>query len=423
MPACVYSYKAVYIPKIESFIDAAGALAMSELAGYRWKILVMVYVCMLSFALVFQSIPPLLSLIRQDLDISHAQAGLLMSLFALPGIFVAIPGGAISDRFGTRKTGLASLGLMIAGTLIVGTSNSPVQAYAGRVVSGVGGLTLAVVLPQLLSKWFVGRELGLGMGVYNTAMPLGTILSLNVFTVMGKGFGWHVPTLVTTLVSVVALLVFLLLYREPVEETRKARSKTTVSSASLGLSIWFVGLSWMWFNATLISFITFSSDFLVSRGYEIGSVGFISSLVMVGSLLLSPVVGFFVHRSGRENTFIGVGGLLLASLIFSVPMFPFVVPFFILIGIAASLVPAPTYSLPPKIVKPENLGLAFGIMTACLNIGVLGGPYLVGVARDLTGDYFLGFHLMAFFAVLLAITIGLFSFLRVRGRDAQREPD
>jgi len=312
---------------------------------------------------------------------------------------------------------------MIAGTLTLGTSSSPVQAYAGRVVSGVGGLTLAVVLPQLLSKWFVGKELGLGMGLYNTAMPLGTILSLSVFTVMSRGFGWQVPILVTTLVSVVALLVFLLLYREPVEETRKARNKATVNLLSLGSPIWFVGLSWMWFNATLISFVTFSSDFLVSRGYETSSVGFMSSLVMVGSLLLSPVVGFIVHKSGRESTFISAGGLLMASLIFLVPTLPFVVPFFLLIGIAASFVPAPTYSLPPKIVKPENLGLAFGIMTACLNIGVLGGPYLVGAARDLTGDYILGFHLMTLFAVMLTITIGLFSFLGTRGKNPQRKPD
>lgn len=396
---------------------------MVELAGYRWKILVMVYVCMLSFALVFQSVPPLLTLIRQELNISHAQAGLLMSLFALPGIFVAIPSGVVSDRFGMRKTGVTSLGLMIAGTLTLGTSSSPVQAYAGRVVSGVGGLTLTIVLPQLLSKWFVGKELGLGMGVYNTAMPLGTILSLNVFTVMSQGFGWQVPIFVTTLVSVVAFLTFLLLYREPVEEARKARSRVMVDLVGLGSSIWFVGLSWMWFNATLISFITFSPDFLVSRGYEIGSVGLMSSLVMFGSLFLSPGVGYVVHRFGRENMFIGAGGVLLAALIFLVPTSSFVVSFLILIGIAASFVPAPTYSLPPKIVKPENLGLAFGIMTACLNIGVLGGPYLVGSARDLTGDYILGFHLMAFFAVLLTITIGLFSLLRVRKEKRQKTPD
>jgi nitrate/nitrite transporter NarK len=38
-----------------------------------------------------------------------------MSLFALPGMFIELPGGIISDRFGMKKSGVTSLLLMIAG--------------------------------------------------------------------------------------------------------------------------------------------------------------------------------------------------------------------------------------------------------------------------------------------------------------------
>jgi predicted MFS family arabinose efflux permease len=393
------------------------------LSDYRWKILIMTYVCMLSFALVFQSIAPLLTLIRQEFNISHAQAGLLMSFFALPGIFVAIPGGVVSDRFGIRKTGVASLVLMITGTFILGTSSSTLQAYAGRIVSGVGGLTLAVVLPQLLSRWFIGKELGIGMGIFNTAMPLGTILSLNVFSMVGNSFGWQLPIFLTTTASTIALLVFLLLCREPAGETERVKGTVIGDIASLGVSVWLVGLCWMWFNATLISFITFSSDFLIAKGYEVGAAGFMSSMVMMGSLFLNPVAGYVVHRFGRESLLIGAGGVFLATLTFLTPAASSIAPFFLLVGISASLVPAPIYSLPPKIVKPENLGLAFGVMTACLNVGILGGPYFVGLARDFTGEYTLSFHLMTLFAVLLTITIALFSLFKGRGEKKQRADD
>lgn len=388
--------------------------------GYRWGILAVVYLCMLSFALVFQSVPPILTLVRQELAISHAQAGLLMSLFALPGIFVAIPVGVLSDRLGARRTGVAALVLMAVGTAILGTSSSLVQAYAGRIVSGVGGLTLAVVLPQLLSKWFIRKELGLGMGIYNTAMPLGTILSLNIFGMLGESYSWRVSIATTTAMSTVALLVFLLFYREPDEEVGKAGGLAAADATGSGASIWLVGICWMWFNAALISFVTFSSDFLVSRGYGVGHASSISSLVMLGSLALSPIVGYVVHKHGRESVFIGTGGFLLAVLVYYVPASSLLVPLFVLAGVAASLVPAPIYSLPARIVRPENLGLAFGIMTACLNVGVLAGPYFVGLVRDFTGDYVLGFHLMAVFALLLTSTIGLLSLLRTRGKRGGR---
>jgi len=374
----------------------------------------MAYVCMLSFAMVFQSIPPLLTLIRQEFSISHAQAGLLMSLFALPGIFVALPGGIISDRFGMKKTGITSLFLMIFGTVIVGTSISSLQAHVGRVISGIGGLILAIVLPQLISKWFFGKELSVGMGMFNTALPLGTILSFNFFGIVGESFGWQTPIFLTTTASIIALFVFSWFFREPSEKTEKVKGSIFRDINKLGPSIWLVGISWMWFNATFISFLTFSHDFFVAKGYEIGSAGFMSSIVMMGSLFLSPLVGYFLYKYEREEVFIGVGGVVLASLIFLIPMSSHVVAFLVLIGIFVALVPASIFSLPSKIVNPKNLGLAFGIITACSNVGVLVGPFLVGLARDFSGEYNFSFSLLSLFAMLQTVTIGLFSLFRIK---------
>lgn len=369
----------------------------------------MIYICMLSFALVFQSIPPLLSLIIPEMQISYAQAGLLMSLFALPGIFIAIPGGIIADRFGMKKVGVGSLFLMIAGTFLVGVSNNFLFMCLGRIVSGIGALTLAVVLPQLLSRWFMGKELGVGMGIFNTAMPLGTIISFNLLSIVGKSFGWQATIFLTTIASIFAFLMFLLLFREPPHiEIRKTKGSVFEDITKLGFPIWLIGFAWMWFNAAFISFTTFAKNFLEAKGYELSFASFLSSIVMMGSLTLSPMIGYLLHRFGKEEVFIGVGGVVLAVLVFLVPTSSFLIPLFILIGIFAAFVPAPIYSLPSKIVDSKNLGLGFGILTACLNVGILAGPYVAGLAKDFTGEYYLSFYLMSLFAILQTITIVLF---------------
>ncbi len=104
--------------------------------------------------------------------------------------------------------------------------------------------------------------------------------------------------------------------------------------------------------------------------------------------------------------------MALAALIFFIPTSAYVIPLLVLIGVFAALVPAPIFSLPSKIVKPKNFGLAFGIITACLNIGVLIGPFVAGLARDHTGNYILSFYLLALFAVLQTATIGLYRLSR-----------
>ncbi|MEM1539281.1 MAG: MFS transporter [Candidatus Bathyarchaeia archaeon] len=391
-----------------------------DVNSYRWKILGLTYVCQLSFALVFQSVPPLLNLIVDEFKITQAQAGLLMSLFAFPGVFLSILGGMICDRFGARKVGLASLSLMILGTFFLGLSNSFVPMAFSRAVSGIGSALMAVVLPQLLSRWFMHKELGMAMGVFNTAMPLGTITSFNVLGFVGATLGWRASIFLTTVSSMGAFLLFLLLFKDPEPQSKEPQAIAMHSLLRIGKPIWLTGLTWSLFNASFISFLTFAPNLFMIKGYEITSASFLTSTVMMGSLFLSPLIGYLVKKFGREEVFIMIGGLSLATSIFSFSVINLPIPLTVLIALFAALVPAPIFSLPSKIVKPQNLGLAFGIMVTCSNAGVLIGPYLAGLAKDLTGEYIYSLYIMSLFNILQAVTILLLHLIRNKTHTLNR---
>jgi len=112
-----------------------------------------------------------------------------MSLFALPAIFLSILAGLLSDHWGPFKTGVISLILVIIGTLIFAVSSTLLYAGLGRVIAGVGAATISIVAAQILSQWFRGRELGTAMGIYNTAMPVGTIICFTTFGGLGESLG------------------------------------------------------------------------------------------------------------------------------------------------------------------------------------------------------------------------------------------
>lgn len=166
---------------------------------------VLLFICafMLVFAIVFQGFPPLFSLIISDLDISHAQAGALMSLFALPGILISIPGGLLADVYGAKTVGTLALIITLVGSVIVVFSGSYSMLVLGRLISGIGALTVSIIAPQVLSKQFAKDKLGQVMGIFNMVMPLGTIITLNAFGLIASLSSWRVPLLLVSTYSLV----------------------------------------------------------------------------------------------------------------------------------------------------------------------------------------------------------------------------
>lgn len=396
--------------------------AAGQRAGGRWSVLCIVYLGMLGFAITLQSVPPLLSSIVAELKVSFAEAGLLMSLFALPGVIVSIPAGALADRYGQRLIGAISFLLMIGGQALFTAGHTMAVLGAARVVSGIGAMTLMVLLPQILGQRFAGAEIGLAMGVLNTAMPLGTVLSLNVLSAIASASGWRRSGLAALLIPFAAFLLFLLFFSPPREEPAReepareeARPRRAVPDgllsqvAKAGWRIWLVGACWLLFNAAIIALFTFTPTFLVGIGFSPQGAGATASAVMWLPLALSPAAGLLIDRFGGKRTMIALAGVGLAVLIALVPHAErWMLALMLLIGVAQTLVPAPVMALVPDVVPGERLGVGFGIVSVCLNLGILVGPALAGWVRDVSGSFSMSFMLMALLSLLIAfVVIGL----------------
>lgn len=384
----------------------------------RWLILSVMYISALAFALTLQSVPPVLSLIMDELKLSHTEGGLLMSFFSLPAIFVAIPAGILADRYSQKSIAVVSFVLIIAGTAVFATANSLPVILLGRVVAGAGAMTLVVISPQILAQWFAGHELGRAMGMYNTGMPLGTIISLNLLSRVGASMGWRTSIWVSAGLALVALIVFSWLFTPAPRSGHVKRAPVTglwLSIRQTGVSIWLVGIGWLLFNAAIISLFTFTPDFLEASGFSVAVAGFTTSAVMWPALVISPLVGYTIDKIGRKETIIGIGGVALAVLFALVPSsIGWLLGLMLLIGVAQSLVPAPTFSLAPDVTSPERLGLGYGIISTCLNVGIVVGPATVGLVRDVTGSYQSSYMLMAGLALLVSVTMLVLHFKQRR---------
>jgi predicted MFS family arabinose efflux permease len=384
-----------------------------ECVPSRWTVLIVIYLCTVSYSLILQSIPPVLSLIIHELHLSYHQAAVLMSLFALPGMIVALPAGFLADRYGIKRVGIVSFLLIVAGTIMVAVGETFVSLTVGRITAGIGAAGLVIVAPQGIAQWFRGKGIGSAMGIYNTALPVGFITSLNAFPLLASRWGWRSGMWVAATFAAVAFAIFLFAFQERKPEAHAVH--TTIGAGNERSRIVLISLCWAFCQAGILSLFTFAPDFMVGKGISLKTAGFYTSLVTLGPLLLSPVVGYYVDRIRYPERLIVAGSVGMALLLLSVPFGgSHIVPFMLGIGICAALLPASVYSLTAGTVNQRHLGFAFGVLAMANNAGVFVGPQLVGIGLDAVGSYTTGFALMA---ILLGLSAAMaVAFALTRGR-------
>jgi predicted MFS family arabinose efflux permease len=373
-----------------------------------WGILVVACVGLVSFATSFQSVPPILPLLVKEFGFTHVQAGSLMSFFCLVGVFISIPAGMLADRHGQKGIGLISLLCIIAGAALFASGDGMLSLAVGRILSGIGGMTLLVVTPQALAQWFRGRKLGLAMGLLNTSMPLGTILSLNLFSFLGGEFGWRTSVWLSAVFPFIAFWAFLMFFQSaPRDPSSMPVSPEGIFERvrAVGKEPWLVGLAWLFFNASVISLFTFTPKFLNTSGFSLASSGFLASLTMWPQLVTNPGVGFLISRIGRTRVIAAIGGVSLGIFIVLIPFsVGWAALWLLLVGIVMSLVPTPVFTLVQEVVRPQHLGMGYGILSTCLNLGILIGPVASGMVVDLTQSYPAGYALMGAFSFMASLS-------------------
>ena len=169
----------------------------------RWGILGIIFLTRLSMGFQFQSIASVAPFLVDDFQVGYGQVGVLMGLYLLPGGVIALPGGMLGSRFGERRLVLIALTLMAAGGLILAGSDTFAVASAGRIVSGIGGVLMNVLLAKMVADWFQGKEIATAMGVMLTSWPIGMGLALASLGTVAAQHSWRGAVHLTVVAAVV----------------------------------------------------------------------------------------------------------------------------------------------------------------------------------------------------------------------------
>ncbi len=389
-------------------------------AVYRWMVLLFTSLVMFGNYYIYDSISPLADLLATQLNFTDSDIGLLQAIYSIPNIFMVLIGGIIIDKFGTRISSILFSSLCLLGAVITSLKGDLVLMATGRLIFGLGAESLIVAITTVLARWFKGKELSFAFGLNLTIARLGSFAALNSPSWAKDLFdSWQLPlflSIAAGVLSVLSVIVYIMMdinaeKKYILREVPKQEKINLKGIFSYNKSYWFIVLLCISFYSAIFPFQTFAIKYFIeAHGTSREFGGFLSSLLTLASMVLTPLFGLLSDYVGRRSQLLMLGSAILLPvyLLMVYSDLPLIYPMS-LMGISLSLIPAIMWPSVALIIEENRLGTAYGLMTMIQQIGLAAFNFLIGWANDFSGGYSLGMWIFTALALLsLLFSILLF---------------
>lgn len=355
-----------------------------------------VYLCQAFHSLTFIGLALFLPLIREDLQISYTEAGVLSAAATLSYALGQIPAGFLADRYGPRR--LFFIGLMGWSLLSLALGFIHTFWLAVLTLFVAGGFRALLFAPglALLASWYPRERGATAMSLYMLGAYTGNIVLALTGPALTAGLGWRTAFILFAAAGVCAALSFNALSSD------KAR-KVSVQPFALHEALHLLRHQVLWL-CSAIQIVRFSavtgfvfwlpSLLVADRGFSLQAVGYVIAMAAVLSALANPLGGYISDRLHRPAAVIGVSLTGLACACALLVWVESTVALLMVIGIGSMFMQiyfGPLYFVPVEVVGPRAAGTVIGFSNLFANIGGLATAYALGVTKDITGSFALGF--------------------------------
>ncbi len=374
----------------------------------RWAVLALLFTVRTCMGIQFQSVPAVSPLYLRDLAVSVADIGLLIGLYHAPGIALAVPGGGLGRRFGDLAVVAFGLVLMLAGALVMALSTSWTLQIAGRVLAGIGGVLLNVLMSKMVTDWFAGREIATAMGIFVNSWPVGVAVGLVLFPFIAAGGGLLAVQISVSLLITIALIALVVFYRPPAQADASAATGTGWPTGPAFTAVLIAGLIWGFYNAALGVVFGFGPLMLTERGWSLASASAATSVVLWVMAAFLPFGGLMADRLGRHVAIIVVSCATFAVLLLACTRSDWTLVVFGLMGVLGGMAAGPIMSLPSRVLAPQTRALGMGLFFTMFYVLQAAGPWIAGRASAYFGTARAAFDTGAVFLALTIALVGTF---------------
>src|ERR1700761_2328965 len=165
-------------------------------------------------------------LIREELGLSIADMGYLLSAFLWSYAIATLTTGAMVDKLGPRILLTLGLSLWSLAQLLGGLVRGFGEFFGARLLLGVGEAPQFPTCARVVRDWFNQRDRGLATGIFNCASSLGTAIAVPLLTFLMLSFGWRAMFMLMGVAGLVVAAVWYVVYRDPAGVALTAEENT-----------------------------------------------------------------------------------------------------------------------------------------------------------------------------------------------------
>ncbi|MEX3978660.1 MFS transporter [Paraburkholderia sp. EG287A] len=203
-------------------------------ANFRWRVLIWLLfggiINYLDRANLAIAAPGMI----HDLGLTRTQIGLLGTVFAWTYAVMQLPAGWIIDRFGAKRAYAVGMIWWSVATWLTGVVGSISGLIVMRVLLAVGEAPCWPTSAKITAAWFPAKERGFATGIWDSSSKWGPALAPAVLVALMIAFGWRSLFHVTGAIGIVFAVLFLFLYRNPVQSKRLTREEFAYIEAGGG---------------------------------------------------------------------------------------------------------------------------------------------------------------------------------------------
>jgi len=380
----------------KSASHGGSAFAVRSLKRDRITTVTLVIFCQSFQALTFGGISLFLPLIREDLNMTFSQAGLLSAASTLTYAIGQIPAGYLADRFGPRR--LFFMGIL--GSTILALNFGLIHGFRAAIMNQtVAGVFRALMFApglSLISAWFPPERRATAMGLYIVGGFSGNIfLSLaGPFLVMH--FTWRFPIILFSIVGMGAAFLYLAFGRERPRNTIGQRVGMLDAFRLLRYRIMWVCAAIQFVRLGVVVGFNFwlPSLLMVDRGLPVQTAGFIVAMSAAFTAPSNALGGYVSDRLKNPPLVIGGSLAVLActsALVVLVHSMPLLLTVVAINAIFLQFYFGPLFFVPVEVLGQRVAGTSIGFSNLFANIGSLTFAYSLGVIKDKAGTFTWGF--------------------------------